>query len=74
MLQGRGKEDQVLEEKDSRHKAPGGWKCQHAEVRRAAAVCRIRVDLELGGEGSPGDCQSKQAFPCWGEMFQLAQT
>lgn len=74
MLQGRGKEDQVLEEKDSHHKALGGWKCQHAEVPRAAAVCRICVDLELGGEGGPGDCPSQQAFPYWGEMFQLAQT
>lgn len=42
-----------------------------AEPLRSA---RIHVDLELGGEGSPGDCQSKQAFPCWGETFQLAQT
>lgn len=42
-----------------------------AEPLRSA---RIHVDLELGGEGSPGDCQSKQAFPYWGEMFQLAQT
>lgn len=33
----------------------------------------VHVDLELGGEGSGGDCQSKQAFPYWGEMFQLVQ-
>lgn len=35
---------------------------------------RIPADLELGGEGSPGDCQSKQAFHYWRETFQLAQT
>lgn len=66
MLQGRGKEDQVLEEKDAHHKAPGGWKCQHAEVRRAAAVCLYPCGFGVGWGGQPWRLPEQAGFSLLG--------